>query len=87
MIASPLMTVEELLSRGASAPGAQKRLEARTDARGEIALRLDEVGPWLIKVVHMEATEGDPDTDWESWWASLTLAVQPDDGWVSPDRG
>ena len=74
--ASQPMTVAELLlelSSKETAPG--RRVRERSDSRGEVTLQLEEAGPWLIKVVHMEPTEGDPDVDWESWWSSLTLAV------------
>ncbi len=73
--ASQPMTVAELLLELSSKETAPGRVRERSDSRGEVTLQLEEAGPWLIKVVHMEPTEGDPDVDWESWWSSLTLAV------------
>lgn len=73
--ASQPMTVAELFLELSSKETAPGRVRERSDSRGEVTLQLEEAGPWLIKVVHMEPTEGDPDVDWESWWSSLTLAV------------
>jgi uncharacterized GH25 family protein len=54
----------------------QQRLRARTDARGEVRLRLDRPGRWLVKAVHMvELPDTDPQADWESYWASLTFGL------------
>jgi uncharacterized GH25 family protein len=53
-----------------------QRLRARTDARGEVRLRLDRPGRWLVKAVHMiEVPDSDPQADWESFWASLTFQL------------
>jgi uncharacterized GH25 family protein len=53
-----------------------QRLRARTDARGEVRLRLDRPGRWLVKAVHMvELPDSDPQADWESFWASLTFEL------------
>lgn len=51
------------------------RLSARTDAEGRVRLAIPQRGLWLIKAVHMvRAPEGVPTHQWESFWASLTLA-------------
>lgn len=53
-----------------------QRLRARTDGRGNVRLRLDRPGRWLIKAVHMvELPDSDPQADWESFWASLTFEL------------
>lgn len=51
----------------------EARVSGRTDADGRIRLRLDQVGDWLIKAVHMEPAPQESGADWESFWASLTL--------------
>jgi uncharacterized GH25 family protein len=53
------------------APG--EKVRARTDSRGEVALRLPRQGVWLVKAVHMTAAPEGVDADWESVWASLTF--------------
>jgi uncharacterized GH25 family protein/hydrogenase/urease accessory protein HupE len=45
---------------------------SRTDAHGIVTLAIDHPGEWLVNAVHMVAS-GDPDADWESYWASLTF--------------
>ena len=50
-----------------------KRVSARTDAKGRVVLRLARPGMWLVKAVHMEAAPPDAGVDWESWWASMTF--------------
>jgi hypothetical protein len=52
-------------------------LSARTDAEGRVRLRLDTAGFWLLKAVEMVRAEALPDTEWESFWASLTLDLPP----------
>jgi len=52
-----------------------RRIEQRSDADGRVRLVLDGAGPWLMKAVHMRPAPADSGSDWESLWASLTLAV------------
>ncbi|MDX2198703.1 MAG: DUF4198 domain-containing protein [Phycisphaerae bacterium] len=54
-----------------------KRQTLKTDAAGEAQIELKDSGRWLISVVHMERADPakTPDTDWQSWWASMTLEV------------
>ena len=47
---------------------------ARTDARGEARIAIGRPGEWLISTVHMVPCADRREADWESWWASLTLA-------------
>jgi uncharacterized GH25 family protein len=49
------------------------KISARTDADGRVRLRLDRMGQWLVKAVHMEPAPAESGADWESFWASLTL--------------
>jgi uncharacterized GH25 family protein len=55
--------------------GRPDKVEARTDARGRVTLKLDRPGFWLIKAVHMIPAPADAGADWESFWASLTFAL------------
>ena len=52
---------------------------ARTDGSGDVAFTLENPGPWLIRAVHMVRREGETGpqaADWETYWASLTFALQ-----------
>lgn len=59
----------------AAAPEAARRV--RTGVDGEAVLDLDHPGMWLVKAVHMERAPATAGADWQSWWASLTLAIPP----------
>lgn len=48
----------------------------RTDAQGRIRVPLDKSGQWRISGVAIERTAQDPEADWESFWAALTLEVR-----------
>ncbi len=53
-------------------------LGARTDPRGEVEFTLADTGPWLIRAVHMvrrTGEQGEESADWESYWASLSFAL------------
>lgn len=53
-------------------------LTARTDARGEVEFTLNDSGPWLVRAVHMVRRTGQTGAeaaDWESYWASLSFAL------------
>ena len=52
-----------------------RRVAARSDRDGRVALRLARTGVWLVKAVHMVPVAGDPNADWRSVWASLTFEV------------
>jgi uncharacterized GH25 family protein len=47
---------------------------ARTSATGLVRFKLDEKGPWLVRLVHMRRATGDREADWESFWAALTFS-------------
>jgi uncharacterized GH25 family protein len=53
----------------------EKRLSARSDEKGRVALDLPHGGVWLVKAVHMVAAPARSGADWESLWASLTFEV------------
>lgn len=53
------------------------RVMARSNQRGEVVLRFQEPGIWLIKAVHMVRWESDGSADWESFWASLLFRIAP----------
>jgi len=48
-------------------------VRARTDAKGQVTLRLPQAGFWLIKAVQMERAPLDAGVEWQSWWASITF--------------
>lgn len=52
---------------------AAAKVSARTDKDGRVRLRLDTPGPWLIKAVHMTPAPSGSDSQWASFWASLTF--------------
>ena len=48
-----------------------------TDDVGRTSLRLTAAGLWVLRLVHMQrAPAGDPETDWESFWAAATFGVK-----------
>lgn len=49
-------------------------LTARSDAAGNVTFALPSAGMWLFNAVHMQPS-AEPDTDWESLWASLTFEI------------
>jgi uncharacterized GH25 family protein len=86
----------ELLHRGRPLAGALVtallrdrpwvRLAARSDAAGRVSFRLPLPGAWLIRSVHMEASDAAPGggeaADWRSYWSSLTFELAARDGRV-----
>jgi hypothetical protein len=52
-------------------------VSARTDAAGEVHLRLGRPGVWLLKAVHMIAAPPGSPAEWESFWASVTFQLPP----------
>jgi len=49
----------------------------RTDSSGNAAIPLSKVGPYVIRLTHMEWVKK-PTHEWESYWTSLTFEVLPD---------
>ena len=50
-------------------------VRARTDRNGNVSLKLNRTGFWLIKAVQMESAPAGSGVDWESWWASITFEL------------
>jgi uncharacterized GH25 family protein len=48
----------------------------KTDKNGNAVIPLDKVGPYLIRLTHMEWVKK-PTHEWESYWTSLTFEVLP----------
>jgi hypothetical protein len=48
--------------------------QGRTDRKGEVVLRTEDPGEWLVSVVHMTASRDSIAADWESTWSSLTFS-------------
>lgn len=46
----------------------------RTDADGRARAPIERPGDWLVALVHMEPST-EADTDWRSYWSSLTFAL------------
>jgi len=51
------------------------RVAARSDKAGHVTLKLTQPGPWLIKAVHMVPAPAGSDSQWASFWASLTFEL------------
>lgn len=49
----------------------------KTDANGKAAVPLAKVGPYVIRLTHMEWVKKQTH-EWESYWTSLTFEVLPD---------
>jgi hypothetical protein len=52
-----------------------KRLELTSDADGVAAVPLGSAGHWYVKFIHMTPVD-EPETDYESKWATLTFEVR-----------
>jgi len=61
---------------GARAGGPPRELEAVTDDEGRARLTISEAGRWYIRTIHMIRLVDDPETQWESFWTTLTFEVQ-----------
>jgi uncharacterized GH25 family protein len=48
---------------------------ARTDGAGRIRIAFDQGGVWMVSAVHMIPAVGEPDVDWDSFWANLTFRL------------
>ncbi len=64
--------VEGVLITAASRESRGAWVHGRTDAKGEVSFELGASGFWLVSGVHMIEDES-PDSDWRSYWASLTF--------------
>ena len=53
-----------------------ERYATRTGADGRVQLPLRAGGLWLIKAVHMVPSDTPADSDWSSFWASLTFEAR-----------
>ena len=51
------------------------RVSARSGKDGRVTLTLSDPGVWLIKAVHMIAAPSGSESDWASYWASLTFEL------------
>jgi uncharacterized GH25 family protein len=48
----------------------------RTNDEGKVSLKLENSGPWLVRLVHMRRCTDSTDADWESFWAALSISVK-----------
>ena len=62
------------LSVAAAATGGKVTSTGITDGEGQVSLKLDKAGPWLIKAIRIRA--GDAAGDWNSRFTTLTVDVR-----------
>jgi uncharacterized GH25 family protein len=53
-----------------------EKLSARTDTDGRVRFRLRPGGMWLVKAVHMVPAPAGSNSEWASFWASLTFELR-----------
>jgi uncharacterized GH25 family protein len=51
-------------------------LTATTSKEGLAEFKLEQAGPWLVRLVHVRRCEKCDDADWESFWAAYTFALR-----------
>ena len=51
------------------------KVSARSGKDGRVTFRLPGAGLWLVKAVHMTAAPADSQSQWSSFWASLTFQI------------
>ena len=51
------------------------KLSARSGKDGRATFKLTEPGMWLIKAVHMTPAAAGEQSEWNSYWASLTFEL------------
>jgi uncharacterized GH25 family protein len=73
---TPLPDTQVALFRKGSQDIEATRALTRTDADGYASFTLAAGGTYLASAVHMIEPAADSNTDWQSYWASLTLAVE-----------
>ncbi|KGF68955.1 hypothetical protein LL06_13530 [Hoeflea sp. BAL378] len=73
---APLADTQVALFRRGTEGGAATRVVARTDETGLARFPLPAAGTYLASSVHMIEAPADRNADWESYWASLTFAVE-----------
>ena len=42
---------------------------------GQVTIKLNQTGPWLLRLVHMRRCVGDAKVDWESFWSAYSFAL------------
>ena len=55
--------------------GGVRTARARTNRRGVARIELTDPGVWLVRLVHLRPCDECTHTDWESFWASYSFAV------------
>ncbi|MEP0848720.1 MAG: DUF4198 domain-containing protein [Phycisphaerae bacterium] len=61
------------------AGAADRTASARSDSSGIARFAISAPGRWLISAVHMVPAPPGVNADWESFWASLSFELAPDD--------
>jgi uncharacterized GH25 family protein len=44
----------------------------RTDKRGELRIKVNTMGKWMVSTVRMNPLQSNAKADWQSYWGSLT---------------
>jgi uncharacterized GH25 family protein len=65
---------------GAELEGHTYPVLTRTDGEGRVLLKIDRPGWWYVRIIHMVQAENDPEVDWRSYFATLTLQVPASEG-------
>lgn len=65
----------ELLLIAFSKNNPLKTQDIRTSKEGKASIKLDDIGPWLVKAVKIIQVKED-DADWQSHWASITFEIR-----------
>ena len=59
---------------GAAPAGPGKPRLLRTDAQGKVSVRLDQAGPWMLRVTRIVPAPAKP-AEWDSAFTTLTVEV------------
>ena len=59
--------------------GGPERIEGVTNSAGELSLTIPEPGRWYVRTIHMIPAEDNSETDWESYWATLSFEIAEED--------
>lgn len=73
---APLADTQLSLFRRGEDGGDATRIVTRTDQSGKASFTLPGKGAYLASAVHMFEAPADRNADWESYWASLTFAME-----------
>lgn len=70
------LTYKTITARNRTGSEAVISLTAKTDGNGICTFKLSRTGEWFIHATHMIPCTNKEDSDWESFWASYSFAIQ-----------